>query len=156
MRRVAGLGGGLGDAGEPAAHVRDLPQRGIGDLPRRFAGPDERSRMRWLASSLAAYSRKALLDPETERHKDAWDLAAFGHGGHADFGVGSAPLLRPAVRMQHGVSERASWAFRVLAGGFGRDGVGWRPAAVWRMLQSRRRAGLICMTCPPARKLGHP
>jgi hypothetical protein len=24
----------------------------------------------------------------------------------------------------------------------GRDGLGWRPAAVWRTLQSRQRAGL--------------
>lgn len=63
-----------------------------------FAGPDERSSTRWLASSLAAYSRKALLDPETERHKDVWDLAAFGHRGHADFTAISQPWLRQCAR----------------------------------------------------------
>ncbi len=55
--------------------------------------------------------------------------------------------------MQHGVS---GWAFRGLAGGFGRDGVGWRPVAVGRMLQSRRRAGLDRQACLSARWLGHP
>ena len=63
-----------------------------------LAGPDERSRMRSLASSLAAYSRRALLDPETERHKDTWDLAAFGHGGQADFTAISQPWLRQCAR----------------------------------------------------------
>jgi hypothetical protein len=58
--------------------------------------------------------------------------------------------------MQHGVSEQASWAFRGLAGGFGRDGVGWRPAAVWRMLRRVGVPGLIGMACLPPRRLGHP
>jgi hypothetical protein len=51
-------------------------------------------------------------------------------------------VVRLGSQLRGGLSEQASWAFRGLAGGFGRDGVGWRPAAVWRMLQSRRRAGL--------------
>jgi hypothetical protein len=41
--------------------------------------------LRPLAASLAGYARRALLDPETERGKDVWDLAAFGHNGQADF-----------------------------------------------------------------------
>ena len=66
-----------------------------------LAGPGEvvqRARLRWLASSLAAYSRRALLDPETERHKDVWDLAAFGHSGHADFTAISQHWLRQCAR----------------------------------------------------------
>jgi len=63
-----------------------------------FAVAAGRRGLRSLACSLAAYSRKALLDPETERHKDTWDLAAFGHGGHADFTAISQPWLRQCAR----------------------------------------------------------
>jgi integrase len=83
----------------------DMLRRLVGELRSRqavtlddLAGPGERSRMRSLASCLAAYSRRALLDPETERHKDTWDLAAFGHGGHADFTAISQPWLRQCAR----------------------------------------------------------
>jgi hypothetical protein len=81
----------------------DTLRRLVGELRSRQAvtlddltGPDER--VRQLASSLAAYSRKDLLDPETERHKDMWDLAAFGHYGHADFTAISQPWLRECAR----------------------------------------------------------
>src|SRR5450755_3315975 len=67
------------------------------------------------------------------------------------FGVGSAPWLRPAVRMQHGVS---GWAFRGLAGGFGRDGAGWRPVRSGGCCSRVGARGLIGMACLPARGAG--
>lgn len=62
-------------------------------------GPGERSpSLRRLAASLAGYARQALLDPETERDKDTWDLAAFGHNGHAGFTVISQGWLRQCAK----------------------------------------------------------
>jgi integrase len=77
-----------------AAELRSRQAATLGDL----TGAGGCSRMRPLASSLAAYSRRALLDPETERCKDIWDLAAFGHGGRADFTAISQPWLRQCAR----------------------------------------------------------
>ena len=62
-------------------------------------GLGERSpSLRQLAASLASYARQALLDPETERDKDVWDLAAFGHNGQADFTVISQGWLRQCAK----------------------------------------------------------
>jgi integrase len=63
-----------------------------------YDGWGERSQVRRLASSLAGYARQALLDPETERHKDIWDLAAFGHNGHADFTAITQGWLRQCAK----------------------------------------------------------
>ncbi|MGW0916764.1 tyrosine-type recombinase/integrase [Streptomyces sp. NPDC002784] len=41
--------------------------------------------LRPLWSQLVTFARQALLDPESERHKDLWDTAAFGYGGSLDF-----------------------------------------------------------------------
>jgi integrase len=62
------------------------------------SGWGENSRLRPLASSLAGYARRALLDPEAERDKDVWDLAAFGRSGRADFTAISQDWLRQCAR----------------------------------------------------------
>jgi integrase len=54
--------------------------------------------LRPLAGGLAGYARQALLDPETERDKDSWDLAAFGHNGQAGFTAISQPWLRQCAK----------------------------------------------------------
>ena len=62
-------------------------------------GPGEGSpSLRPLAASLAGYARIALLDPETERDKDVWDLAAFGHNGQAGFTAISQGWLRQCAK----------------------------------------------------------
>ena len=62
-------------------------------------GPGEGSPcLRPLAASLAGYARIALLDPETERDKDVWDLAAFGHNGMAGFTAISQGWLRQCAK----------------------------------------------------------
>lgn len=50
-----------------------------------------------MLQSLATYTRRALLDAETERVKDVWDLAAFGFTGQLTFTKISKPWLRTAV-----------------------------------------------------------
>jgi integrase len=55
-------------------------------------------RLRPLAAHLAGYARQVLLDPETERAKDTWDLAAFGHNGQADFTAISQGWLRQCAK----------------------------------------------------------
>ena len=52
-----------------------------------------------LLASLARHARRALLDPETEKAKDVWDLAAFGRpGGTLPFTGISQPWLREAAK----------------------------------------------------------
>ncbi|MEV8547667.1 site-specific integrase [Streptomyces sp. NPDC051572] len=47
-----------------------------------------------LLRMLRTYVHRALLDPETERHKTRWDIRAFGHAGILDFTRISQPWLR--------------------------------------------------------------
>jgi len=109
--------------------------------------------------------------PASIRAADGRCGATYIRCGHSDPANRSAPstsrlpsaiwcrqrlLLRPAVRMQHGASEQASWAFRGLAGGFGRDGAGWRPVRSGGCCSRVGAPGLIGMACLPARRLGHP
>lgn len=77
-----------------AGELRSRQAAGVGDLARPGSG----SRMPALARSLADYSRRALLDPETERDKDVWDLAAFGRRGLADFTAISQDWLRRCAK----------------------------------------------------------
>jgi integrase len=52
-----------------------------------------------LLTSLARHARRALLDPETEKVKDEWDLVAFGRpGGTLPFTSISQPWLREAAK----------------------------------------------------------
>ncbi len=51
-----------------------------------------------LTRALTRFVYQALLDPEAEQAKDAWDLAAFGQNGHLDFTVISQPWLRQAAK----------------------------------------------------------
>jgi hypothetical protein len=44
-----------------------------------FPGLDRNART--LLASLTRHARRAVLDPETERAKDVWDLVAFGRPG---------------------------------------------------------------------------
>jgi integrase len=53
---------------------------------------------REMLQSLATYARHALLDPETEKAKDIWELAAFGFTGRLTFTKISQPWLRTAVK----------------------------------------------------------
>jgi hypothetical protein len=55
--------------------------------PTRPGSPTARS----AALALTRFVYQALLDPEAEQAKDAWDLAAFGQHGHLDFTVISQP-----------------------------------------------------------------
>ena len=43
-------------------------------------------------------ARRLEMNPETERHKDVWDLFVFGHGGRLTFTGISQPWLREAVK----------------------------------------------------------
>jgi hypothetical protein len=52
-----------------------------------------------LLASLARHARRALLDPETEKAKDVWDLVAFGRpGGTLPFTSISQRWLREAAK----------------------------------------------------------
>ena len=52
-----------------------------------------------LLASLARHARRALLDPETEKTRDEWDLVAFGRpGGTLPFTSISQPWLREAAK----------------------------------------------------------
>ncbi|WP_343577526.1 tyrosine-type recombinase/integrase [Mycobacterium sp.] len=53
---------------------------------------------RGMINSFAAYLRRSLLNPETERTKDVWDLAAFGYRGRLRFTGISQPWLREAAK----------------------------------------------------------
>ena len=48
--------------------------------------------------SMVTAVRRQQLSPETERVKDEWDLAAFGHGGTLTFTEISQPWLREATK----------------------------------------------------------
>jgi integrase len=48
--------------------------------------------------SFATELRQALADPETEKVKDVWELAAFGHRGTLSFTQISQPWLREAAK----------------------------------------------------------
>ena len=53
---------------------------------------------RGLMNSFASYLRRGLLNPETEKTKDVWDLAAFGYRGRLRFTGISQPWLREAAK----------------------------------------------------------
>ena len=100
---LLGLQGRAGDGLKLREHTlrqfaAELRLRQVATLADYDGRGDGRSLLRPLASSLAGYARRALLDPETERDKDIWDLAAFGHTGHADFTAISQDWLRQCAR----------------------------------------------------------
>ncbi|WP_433257434.1 tyrosine-type recombinase/integrase [Streptosporangium sp. CA-135522] len=49
-------------------------------------------------NSLLKYVIHSELSPETERVKDVWNAAAFGHSGSLDFTIISQPWLREAMK----------------------------------------------------------
>ena len=51
-----------------------------------------------LCSSFLKAARRARSTPETERHKDIWDLAVFGQGGTLSFTNISQPWLKEAAK----------------------------------------------------------
>ena len=51
-----------------------------------------------LEGSFLTSVRRREMTPETERHKDEWDLFVFGHGGRLTFTGISQPWLREAVK----------------------------------------------------------
>lgn len=51
-----------------------------------------------LLSTFVMAVRRARATPETERHKDVWDLAVFGHGRTLSFTGISQPWLREAAK----------------------------------------------------------
>ncbi len=54
--------------------------------------------VRSMVNSMLGHIHNVLLDPETERLKDAWELAAFGHGGTLKFTGISQPWLRATAK----------------------------------------------------------
>ena len=54
--------------------------------------------LRPLWSQMVTFARQALLDPESERHKDLWDTAVFGYGGSLDFTKIRQHWLREAAK----------------------------------------------------------
>ena len=75
--------------------LRRSQARSLCDLP----VPDSTGSRPTLARELIRYCRRALLDPETEKIKDVWDLAAFGHPGRLSFTGISQAWLRQAARV---------------------------------------------------------
>lgn len=65
----------------------------IEDLPEQT---DEGKRS--IANSIARHVYSAFLDPEVEKTKDVWDLAAFGFGGRLRFTKISQRWLREAIK----------------------------------------------------------
>ena len=51
-----------------------------------------------LEGSFLRSVRRREMTPETERHKDEWDLFVFGHGGRLTFTGISQPWLREAIK----------------------------------------------------------
>jgi integrase len=69
-----------------AASITDLAPA---DAARHHAG---------LVKSFIKSVRRLEMSPETERHKDTWDLFVFGHSGYLTFTGISQPWLREAVK----------------------------------------------------------
>ena len=53
---------------------------------------------RSVANAIARHVYRAFLDPEAEKARDVWDLAAFGFGGHLSFTRVSQRWLRESVK----------------------------------------------------------
>jgi integrase len=51
-----------------------------------------------MVASMIGHVRRVVLDPETERVKDVWQLAAFGHGGTVRFTGITQPWLRETAK----------------------------------------------------------
>jgi len=51
-----------------------------------------------LGNSFIKSARRHEMSPETERHKDTWDMFVFGHRGYLTFTGISQPWLREAVK----------------------------------------------------------
>jgi integrase len=85
-----------------------------------------------VVNSLLGYVRRAELDPETERIKDVWQLAAFGHGGTLNFADISQPWLRQTAKRwaADDVPKRRGTRVRVA--------VGHRVGCLARLSQSLR------------------
>jgi integrase len=94
------------------AQICDQGRRTKAATVAELAGPGTSNRA-VLARTLAGYVHRALLDPQAEKVKDVWDLAAFGHGGHLDFTAISQGWLREAAKL---------WAAEDLARRRGRAG----------------------------------
>jgi len=94
------------------AQICDQGRRTKAATVAELAGPGTGNRA-VLARTLAGYVHRALLDPQAEKVKDVWDLAAFGHGGHLDFTAISQGWLREAAKL---------WAAEDLARRRGRAG----------------------------------
>ena len=58
--------------------------------PGRFVGA--------FLKGFAGHAGRLLLDPDTEKAKDVWNLAAFGHSGTLAFTAISQPWLRAAAK----------------------------------------------------------
>ncbi len=54
--------------------------------------------VRGMVNSMLGHIHRVLLDPETERVKDVWELAAFGHGDTLKFTSISQPWLRETAK----------------------------------------------------------
>ncbi len=112
----------------------------------RLPAADHAPLTRQLTESLLCYLDRALLDPETERVKDTWDLAAFGKSGWVCFTSISQPWLREAAKIwalddlhrrrgskQAGhLRQRIGWIARMSASLAIRSDSGAAPAALGR------------------------
>ena len=82
------------------AVVEDLrrSQAATVELPAEAAPGTVGREKRTVLNALARHARLALTDPESERVKDAWELAVFGLGGRLSFTAVSQPWLREATK----------------------------------------------------------
>ena len=124
-------------------HVTTIIPASALDAPLRELDRNART----LLASLARHAHRALLNPETEKVKDVWDLVAFGRPG------GSLPFTDISQRWLREAAKR--WAVEELPR---RRGRGWAAASApaciaWRGCQ--RRCGCARMAARfPVRSAG--
>jgi integrase len=63
-----------------------------------FDGAKTYAYIRHMVNAMIGHVHRAGLDPETERVRDVWELAAFGHGGTLTFTGISQPWLRESAK----------------------------------------------------------
>ena len=89
------------------AKITDVNLRAVCDALRRQqaasigacdAGRVPGKAARNLLAAMARQVRRALADPGSERARDTWDLAIFGHAGSLSFAAITQPWLREAAK----------------------------------------------------------
>jgi len=84
-------------AGHPLRLVIDDLRRAQVASIQELPEPGDKGK-RSVANAIARHVYRAFLDPEAEKARDVWDLAAFGFGGHLSFTRVSQRWLRESVK----------------------------------------------------------